>query len=147
MKIKYLLILSAVAFFLNYLWEMLQMPFYVGMSFSDLQSWLMCARASLGDVVIVLFIFILGRLIFKSWDWVYHLNLRKIIYLIFIGFSIAIVIELISLKYHRWAYSEMMPVIPKIDVGIIPVIQMILLPYLTYVVTSRIFLLLVKEEK
>jgi hypothetical protein len=123
------------------------MPFFVGMSFADLQPWLICARASLGDGVIVIFIFLFGRLIFKSWNWIDHINPMKIIYLIFIGLLITIVLELISLKYQRWSYSEMLPVIQKIDVGIIPIIQMILLSYLSYVVTSRIFSLLVKKHK
>lgn len=145
MKIKYILLLAAVAFILNYIWEMLQMPFFAGMSFSDPHAWLICARASLGDGVIVLVIFIFGRLIFKSWNWVYNVSLIKFLYLLFTGLSVSILIEIISLKYQRWSYSDLMPVIPNIDAGIIPIIQMIILLCISYVVTLRIFSLFVKK--
>jgi hypothetical protein len=115
------------------MWEMLQMPFFKGMYFSDFKVWLTCARASLGDVVIILFIFALGRLIFRGWSWIDHLNVFKIIYLVIMGSSIAILIEIISIKYDRWVYSEIMPLIPKIHVGIIPVIQMIIAPFFSYI--------------
>lgn len=135
---QYIFLIAAVAFIIDYIWEMAQMPFFTGMYFSDFKVWLICARASIGDVVIILIIFILGRLIFKKWNWIDHLNLLKIVYLLIMGVSIAIVIEIISLKYDRWDYSEIMPVIPKFGVGIIPITQMIILPLLSYIVASKI---------
>ena len=136
--IQYTLLFAAVAFIINYIWEMLRMPFFLEMYFSDFKAWLICGQASLGDVVIILFIFVLGRLIFRRWNWIYHFNVMKMIYLFIIGSSIAILIEIISIKSERWVYSEIMPLIPKIDVGIMPVIQMIILPFLSYILVFQI---------
>jgi hypothetical protein len=40
--------------------------------------------------------------------------------------------EITSLRYERWAYSPLMPLIPVIEIGLVPVVQMILLPYMCY---------------
>ena len=92
----------------------------------------------MGDVVIILFIFSVGRLIFKEWNWTSKLSALKLTYLVIIGALVAILIEVISLQYERWAYSDLMPVIPKIEVGIISVIQIIILPFLSYIIGSNL---------
>jgi hypothetical protein len=62
----------------------------------------------------------------------------KFTYLVLIGAVVAILIEVISLRYERWEYSEFMLVIPEIEVGIIPVVQMIVLPFLSFFIGSNV---------
>ena len=135
--IKPIALISAIALVISYVWEMLQMPFYQGMYFSDPNAWLRCLQASVGDVFITVFIFLVGRLIFSSWSWPQSLGAAKITYLVLFGAIIAVTIEIMALKAGRWSYSSLMPVVPGPGIGIVPVVQLILLPYLSYVLGSR----------
>lgn len=114
------------------------MPLYEGMYYSDPNSWLLCLQASIGDVFITVIIFLFGRLIFNTWSWPHPLDAVRITYLVLIGAVIAVAIEITALKAGRWNYSPLMPVIPGIGVGIVPVVQLIVLPYLGFVLAFRV---------
>jgi hypothetical protein len=38
---------------------------------------------------------------------------------------------------HRWEYSLSMPVIPGLEIGFVPVLQMLVLPPLTFFLAAR----------
>ena len=135
--LKPIALISAIALLVNYVWEMLQMPFFEGMYFSDPNAWLFCLQTSVGDVFITVFIFLVGRLIFGYWSWPHSPGVARITYLVLIGAAIAVTIEIVALKAARWSYSPLMPVVPGIGVGILPVVQLIFLPYLGYVLAFR----------
>jgi hypothetical protein len=128
----------AIAFVVNLIWEMLQMPFYEGLRFDDLRSYLICLRAAFGDANISLVVFVLGRFLFGKWDWPQKLTFVKAHYAGALGAGIAIGIERHALAKSRWAYTNLMPVIPRIAVGVIPVLQLMILPYLGYVISLKL---------
>jgi len=136
--IKRIALISAVALLVNYVWEMLQMPLFEGMYYSDPNAWLSCLQASVGDVFITVFIFLVGRLILGSWSWPHSPGVARITFLVLIGAVVAATIEMLSLEAGRWSYSPLMPVVPGIEVGILPVVQLILLPYFSYVLAVRV---------
>jgi cation transport ATPase len=131
-RIKSILLISAIALVISFVWEMIQMPFYQGMYFSDPNAWLVCLQASGGDVFITLFIFLAGCLVFKSWFWHHPARITRITYLVLMGAVIAVAIEIWALKAGRWSYSPLMPVIPGTGIGVVPIVQLIFLPYLSY---------------
>ena len=49
----------------------------------------------------------------------------------------ATVVERFAIATGRWAYNELMPVLPLVNVGLWPVVQTSVLPVLTLYVTSR----------
>jgi hypothetical protein len=54
------------------------------------------------------------------------------------GFTIAIAVELIAVHVlKRWTYTELMPRIPALEIGMVPVIQMLILPPLIFWIASR----------
>ncbi len=130
-------VIFLVSFAINYVWEMLQMPFFEAMSFAEPSSYLRCLAASLGDAAIAAAIFLLGRLIFHAWKWPHRLTPIKALYLILIGAGIAIAIEIAALNAGRWAYSPLMPLIPMFRVGLVPVVQLMLLPYVSFIILRR----------
>lgn len=132
-------LLFLVSLVVNYVWEMLQMPFYAAMSFSNPISYSRCLFASVGDAAIVVGIFILGRVLFRTLSWPEKLTPTKAIYLILIGSAIAIIIEVVALKADRWAYSSLMPLIPFFEVGIVPVVQLMVLPFISFSLTRGFF--------
>jgi hypothetical protein len=67
--------------------------------------------------------------------FIYLNGLRNLIWLVIpAGIAIAIAIELEALKTNRWAYNKNMPLIPIINVGFTPTIQLALIGYLTYAI-------------
>ncbi len=146
MKIQSLKIVTSlpelnIAFFsflLNFAWEVLQTPFFIDIS--DKITTIIWYRfhCTLGDVVISLGCFWLVALISKSRTWL--LNPTKGKLLMFIGFGVSYTIfseiKNVSL-YKLWDYSDLMPVIPFIDVGIVPLIQWIIIPLLLVLIVRR----------
>ena len=116
-----------ISFILNFIWEMLQMPFYLNMPFDEIRSWYLCTRATLGDSVIITSIFwgtkVLRSLILKSSQQ----DVTNTIIYGLSGLLIAVAIEIHALRNGRWTYSGLMPVVPFLHVGLVPVLQLSLL--------------------
>jgi hypothetical protein len=132
-----ILLIYGIASGVNFIWEMLQMPFYEKMSFTDPESYLKCLQARGGDENIIIVIYRLGLLSFREWSWPVRLTISRIAYLVFVGGSIAILIELLALKNVRWYYTSLMPILLLARIGLIPFLQMIVLPYLSFLISSR----------
>jgi hypothetical protein len=132
-----LLVIYSIALIVNYVWEMVQMPFYQDMPFNEVRSYLLCLRASFGDANVTISIFIMGLLLFRNWYWPVKLTIPKFAYLIISGGGIAILIELFAVKAGRWTYTSLMPLLPLVRVGLIPFAQLIILPYLSYMIACR----------
>ncbi|OHA47336.1 MAG: hypothetical protein A2541_02020 [Candidatus Taylorbacteria bacterium RIFOXYD2_FULL_36_9] len=120
---KKVFLIFLLSFILNVVWENLHSFFYVGYMGGTITEFILL-RASVADAVIITimslpFIFV-SNLKGKSWP------------IIFVGVLIAIFIELYALNTGRWAYNEYMPIIPILDVGLTPTIQLGLLGYLSY---------------
>ena len=120
--------LFLVAVVMNYVWEIAQVPLYVGFE-SYANVWLHCFIASLGDGILVWLIFVVGWITFRRFDWYAHRNSRTRAVVFLTGLSIGVGIEWVALNIlGRWAYTVDMPLLPGLDVGLVPVLQMLLLP-------------------
>lgn len=120
-----LIFVLAVAF--NYAWELAQTPLYAGVEFPG-AIW-HCFVASLGDGVLVLFIFAGVASVVRAADW--YLQPTAIAYaaMLVAGLAVAFAVEFWGLHIaKRWQYSQLMPLIPGTAVGVSPILQMLLLP-------------------
>lgn len=131
-----LLIISAVGLVLNLLWENAQAPLYEGYA-GFIQHLSICSVASLGDVAIIIFLYVLFALVFKDMLWFMNLRWKSIVSLMVIGTIIGIGIEKWALITGRWSYTEGMPIISFFNVGLTPVLQMTILPILTFRLSSK----------
>lgn len=130
----------AVAF--NYAWELAQSPLFTPGS-HEANVWLDCFIASLGDGVMVLLLFGSGWLAFGHRDWFVRPGARGYASLLTAGAALALAVEWVAVHLlQRWTYSEAMPRLPGLDVGVVPVLQMMLLPpfifYLTGALNRRV---------
>ncbi len=98
------------------------MPLYQGME-PGIQTTLFCALASVADTVMVLLIYYAFGLIYKSSLWIKHLNYIRVILLVLTGCVGALLMELRHLHSGTWGYKQTMPLIPFVDVGVLPVLQ------------------------
>ncbi|MDA1169465.1 MAG: hypothetical protein O3A36_03950, partial [bacterium] len=72
----------------------------------------------------------------NDFNWIASLNKKDIITLAAIGLCIAVGIEWRALLFERWAYTDVMPIIPYLKVGLTPMLQMILLLPLSMYLTK-----------
>jgi hypothetical protein len=118
------------AFLLHYPWEFLQVPFFADMTMAP--HWdavKFCTRATLGDVGITLVAFWGTAVAARSRDWIRHPRRTTTTAFVVIGMVITIVSERLATgPLGRWTYSELMPVVPVLGVGLVPVIQWLVLP-------------------
>ncbi len=126
-----------IAVALNFVWEMAHMPLYENMPFDELSSWLLCLRASLGDGIIVLTIWASGFLLYRERHWLKP-RADRILVLLACGAAIAILIEIHAIRTTRWAYSSYMPIVPGVEVGLSPLVQMLLLPFVSIALGARV---------
>ena len=135
---RMLSILFAVAVMLNYPWELAQAPLFAG--YEDFTSiWWHCFVASLGDGVLVLLMFGVGWLAWRRQNWFERPGAWGYALMLVSGLTIAIAVEWIAVHVlQRWAYLPAMPQLPVIDIGIVPIVQMLVLPPLIFrIVAAR----------
>ena len=91
-----------------------------------------CVVASFGDGVIVLFIGTIGWLWFRRGDWIVRPGLTGYALMTTAGIAIAVLLERYGLGTGRWAYTERMPMLSIVNVGLVPVLQMVIVPPVTF---------------
>jgi hypothetical protein len=127
------------AVILNYIWEIGQLPLFAGFAtFHFLTALYHCAWYTLGDATIVISLYTLGAWGHSTWGWGLCLHRLDWLWLPIAGVIVAIVVETLALDFGRWQYSPHMPVLPGLEVGILPVVQMALLPLLSVLLARRL---------
>jgi hypothetical protein len=95
--------------------------------------WWHCLIASLGDGLLVLLIFAAGWTALHRQDWFVRPGVRGYVVMLAVGLMISVSIEWIAVHIvGRWAYTERMPLVPGLGVGIVPILQMLVLPPLIF---------------
>jgi hypothetical protein len=121
----------------NYLWELAQSPLYVGLE--DIRTTLRhCFVASLGDGLMVLGIVAGGGVIFRQPAWFLCPGVQGTIVMLMVGLVLGVTVEWVAVHVlQRWAYTARMPRVPGLDVGLVPVAQMLVLPPLIFRLVAR----------
>lgn len=122
LMLKKLALIFIIAFILNFIWENLHVFLYEDYMGGKITEFILF-RATLADALIITIIslpFFLPR--FEKYNVV----------IIFIGLVIAIFNEIYALSTDRWSYNALMPIVPFLNVGITPTVQLGLLGYVSY---------------
>jgi len=128
---KMVIITSLFAFIFNLGWELVQLPLYIGGSYT-LMHIAICALGSVADMIMVLLMYLALGLIYKNPMWVNEFTWQRKLVLILIGGVGAVLGEMSHTGQGNWAYAPSMPVIPILHVGLSPVLQFMILPLLIY---------------
>ena len=153
-------------FLLNFVWEVSQIPFYAGyfnpFNSGEIKFWFgseaekitfvqVFWEASLSDAMMILIFYWVVSLIFWNRFWFiggdYDTKSSKSRnspiwgYLIsmFLAVSVLAITEYLSQVQNWWGYSNIMPKITK-NIGLIPLLGMLVTTPLSYVIVRRIFL-------
>ena len=132
MSIRRPLLIIAVAVLLNYPWELAQAPLYAGLGDFRVALW-HCFLSSLGDGLLVLLIFACVGIALRRGDWFEQPGASGYLVMLAVGLATGVGIEWAAVHLaQRWAYTEYMPRVPGIEIGIVPVAQMLILPPLIF---------------
>lgn len=133
-NIKFYLILFLTGFFINLVWEISQMQFFAGKPGDTfLEGLYYCSHASVIDGVTVISIFFIASIILNSDNILFYLLTA------FLGALAAIIFENVAFHLKLWSYKESMPIVPLLDVGILPFVQLILLVPLSIFLANKIY--------
>lgn len=119
-----------LAFAINFVWEMLQMPLFAYPADTSLaQINLACMRASAGDAAMIGIAFWVVAFLEKDRRWYLHLSLRSLALFLLPGLLMTIVFEAMTTgPLDRWSYANSMPTLPGLGTGLAPLAQWLLLP-------------------
>ena len=129
--------IAMTAFMFNLIWEIAQGPLYGGFEY-DLNHISFCALASVADMLMVLILFFAFALIYNDVFWTGNMGIKRIGSLILVGGTGAIFAEIWHTARGDWSYAETMPMVPLAEVGLLPVLQFALLPWLVFYTSNKI---------
>lgn len=129
-KIATILILT---FSLSFIWETAQAFLYAPHFFGIKDFLMVHFWASGGDVLLVLIILFSEFLFFRWFFKEKKEQKMEFLFIALIGFGLAVFVEKYALKTNRWAYGPWMPIIPFLNVGLTPILQMILIPEIVFI--------------
>ena len=114
---------------LNLLWEIIQLPLYTLWRSGSTQDIIFAVlHCTAGDIVIAITALLFGVITIGRHDWPKQRYLPVSMLVIVFGLIYTIYSERINIASGVWAYSELMPVIPWLNVGLAPFLQWILMP-------------------
>lgn len=133
----YVVHLFIYASILNYPWEVAQSTLFSGMG--DIKTaWRHCIGSSLGDGLITLIVYAAVCLTFKNLSWSLHMKREKFAFVALLGLLVGASIEWIAVNVlNRWSYTPEMPLIPHINLGVFPVLQLAVLLPAIFFLASR----------
>lgn len=135
----FVVVLAAVAFVLNWLWEMVQMPAYAELAGRRWSETLVpCTVAAAGDVGLTFVVYGLGALASGRLCWGEEKKWNFYAAAALLGAVIAIAIEWRAAAFGRWSYTEHMPVVPGLGVGLWPLLQLTVLTPLAMWIALRL---------
>ena len=108
-----------LGFLLNFLWENIHSGLYIHYRGGTISQFILF-RAAIVDALIILVLILVLERFNRSW------------LIILFGIGVAVVLEWFALYSGRWAYADMMPIIPIIQTGLTPTIQLGLTGYIVY---------------
>ena len=134
---RHLAVLCFVAFLLNWPWELLAIPNY-----AVVRDWpwpvaaVHCSIATAGDALVTLAIYGLGALASGRPRWGIAPRWNVYVTAVILGGLSALTLEWRALATGRWSYSDLMPIVPGLQVGLWPFLQLPFLVPLSFCVAA-----------
>jgi hypothetical protein len=81
----------------------------------------------------VLLIAAVGWVMLRQVDWFKHPAFSGYLLMVSAGLLLAVLVEWTGLRVlGRWQYTKEMPMVPGLNVGLVPIAQMLILPPLVF---------------
>ena len=122
------LLVFILSFSLNWLWENFHSNLYIHFQSGEITSAVLLYASLVDALIITAAIFLFHHL---------PQTYQKIWLLVLALVATSVFIEWRALLMDRWAYNDLMPLIPWLNIGLTPTVQLGLTGYLTYFFFSR----------
>ena len=116
-----------IGFSLNLVWENAQAPLYKGYNGFSGHFWV-CLVASVVDALVLLLVYTLFAVFNRRLNWPLHVKPWQYGLLALVGGLLAVWFERWALARGQWSYTDDMPIVPVLEVGLLPLRQLLLLP-------------------
>ena len=115
---------------LQLLWEIAQFPLYTVWHEGDWSYILYgLVHCTLGDLLIMLSAFWLVSILNRSRHWIFSPSMPNIVLFTISGLAYTIFSEILNTRLKgTWGYTELMPIVPVIEIGGMPFLQWLLIP-------------------
>ena len=131
-SIRLQIYLFVLALPLNLMWEVAQIKAYDFPETSLMADVIGCFVPSLGDGLMTLIIYWTGWLLFRDSKWILSPGTKGYLSMMGIGLVLAVIVEWNALyRTGAWSYNQRMITIPILQVGLLPIFQMLILPLIT----------------
>ena len=135
---KKIIFIVIFAFIFNLSWEVSHSLLYKTITDMSASQYVpRILQASAGDIIIILSIFLFISIFNSSLNWTIKKK-KSIILSVICGTIISIGFELYAKAVQRFEYNASMPIIPLINVGLTPVLQMIIIPLLVFLTAEKL---------
>lgn len=133
---KLMVLILMISFFLNFVWEFLQSPFYDCFKNSLADNYNHYLLAIVWDSLYTILIYLLVSLSNKNYNWIQNpMKKNDILLSIMTWLMLAIFIECKwAYILWKWNYSPLMPTIYWI--WMVPLLQMMILPILSFKIAN-----------
>lgn len=126
----------SIGFFLNLVWENAQAPLYTGYNGFFRHFWV-CFVASIVDAFVLLLLYMLFALFTQNLLWPKSGRYWLFVVLILIGGALAVSFEKWALEQEQWSYTEQMPLVPVLKVGLLPLLQLMVLSGIVFYISAK----------
>jgi hypothetical protein len=126
----------------NFVWELAHTHCYVGLPESTSGKIFICILATIADALYISAVYMAGRLVANYDNWTSQLNRRRLTAIVGTGMMTAVLVEMLALRTGFWGYSNLMPVVPILRVGLWPTLQLPMISLVVFAVVGRIGTLL-----
>lgn len=115
---------------LHLLWEIAQFPLYTIWHEADWGSILYAlVHCTLGDLLIMLGAYWGISILNRSRYWIYSPSYLNVVFFTLSGLVYTVYSEIVNTRIKdTWTYTELMPIVPVIEVGGMPFLQWLLIP-------------------
>lgn len=135
---KFLVVLTISAFVLNIFWELTQVFAFSSLDkASAFEVFILVTIASVADAFITLAAYLFVALLRCNWRWWKSVGVLDFVIFAVFGAISATLIETIAISRGTWTYGDYMPIVPLIEIGLLPFLQLTILLPLALLVALR----------
>tara|TARA_Y100000310_G_C20703029_1_gene831859 strand:- start:10009 stop:10416 length:408 start_codon:yes stop_codon:yes gene_type:complete len=134
--IELIIQIGLIAFLLNVVWEMNHAPLYTTChNLSITKNARLLTIQSAKDAFFILLFY--GITVFIFDETAIFINIYQLALFVLLGLSFSFIDEKVSIKKHRWEYTDSMPTV--FGVGITPLLEIAVTGILTFLVVFYLF--------
>lgn len=134
---KMIFYLGLFSFLFFGIWEWMQSPFFTDISEDFNKIVFFTIHCTFSDILILFSSVTLLCIFKREIAWIFHPRKMNYILITSMGLFYTLLSEYINVQLlQRWKYSNLMPIVPGLGIGLTPILQWLLLPSIILLVTK-----------